>query len=297
MHLQPGSLFALTVCASLCGPRSAVAELPTAHPATTAGHEVHEPPVSSANRADQSSSRASTSELDETAHEANADVVVRTRLDIKPAYTFVRGGGYVVDLQIQPTIPYSGYFIPGLVVPGFVSIARADLYARSFHDSGASASGLTDLTFTDVVARSFGPLILGAGFASVFPMATSPSLGRGALQLGPAVVIALRDIPHLDLSLLVRNYYSIVSSDPQNPRVGHVSVQPSIAVRFAHGFFLRTNATMDFYWEGGTSTVPVNLGVGRAFDRHFSGALEGWYTIAGSHQGDVKVVAALSFIL
>ncbi len=175
----------------------------------------------------------------------------------------------------------------------FWSIARVQLSAVSQQNSQGTASGLGDLTFTDLAAHHLGPFDVGAGFATVFPMATDPALGQGKLQFGPAVGMRLRVGP-LNMAALVENFYS-VAGNSQSADLAYVVVQPFVTLHLPAAFFLASDAAMDFYWRGGNSTVPVDLGVGRAFGDHFVGSLQFWYTPAESDQGDIKVRAVLNF--
>jgi hypothetical protein len=59
--------------------------------------------------------------------------------------------------------------------------------------------------------------------------------------------------------------------------------------------FLSSDATMKFYWQGGRSTVPVNIGLGHAFGAHFVGSVRGWYTVADADKDAVEVEVVLDF--
>ena len=196
--------------------------------------------------------------------------------------------------MFQPILPYAGLLIPDLDVPDVWSIARVQLAARSQQNSQGPASGLGDLTFTDLAVYRAGPFNLAAGFATIFPMATTPALGQGKWQVGPAVGFSIPQIPALRIAALVQNFYS-VAGDSQSPTLAYVTVQPFVTLRLPADLFFSTDAEMSFYWRGGSSTVPVNLGFGRAFSEHFVGALQFWYTVADSDQGDIRVRAVLDF--
>jgi hypothetical protein len=195
---------------------------------------------------------------------------------------------------VEPILPYDGFFIPDLTVPGFWSIARGQLPAQSQQNDNGPASGLADLSFVDLAAHRLGPFNLGAGFGTVFPMATNPALGQGKWQLGPALGLRLEAIPSLKLAMLVQNLYS-VAGNSTSPSLAYVSVQPFVVVHLSHEVFLSSDATMDFYWAGGKSTLPVDLAIGGAFSERFVGELQGWYTLDGSGEKDIKVVAVLNF--
>jgi hypothetical protein len=227
--------------------------------------------------------------------EATTPLPTRTQIAFKPSYTFPNGADrYTAELQFEPTIPYGGLLIPDLDVPGVWSIARLQISGKSLQDSEGPSSGIGDLSFTDLAACHAGPFNVGAGYATVFPMATTPALGQGKWQLGPALGARLERIPALKIAVLVQNLYSVAGSS-ESPSLAYVSVQPFVTLLLPADFFLATDATMDFYWRGGKSTVPVDLGLGRAFSEHFVGSLQFWYTLADSDQGDIKVRAVLDF--
>jgi hypothetical protein len=74
-----------------------------------------------------------------------------------------------------------------------------------------------------------------------------------------------------------------------------VIVEPLLEVRLPGHISVFSNQQMNFYWEGGASTLPVNLGVGHDFDSHFVGQLQGAYTLSGQGQGSVEVTVVLNF--
>src|SRR5262249_35999281 len=150
------------------------------------------------------------------------------------------------------------------------SVARLELTAQSKENGQTVTSGLGDLTLTDLVAHGFRPMRVGFGFATVFPMATSTSLGAEKWQLGPAVAFQIDGVPHLKLAALIENFYSIAGSN-QSPDLAYVAVQPFVTVHLPGACFISTDATMDFYWKGGKTNVPLDLGFGHAFGPHFVG--------------------------
>jgi hypothetical protein len=232
----------------------------------------------------------------EAIDETTTPLPIKTQIGFKPSYTFPNGADrYTAELLVEPLLPYGGLLIPDLDVSGFWSIARLQLSGKSLQNSQGPASGLGDLTFTDIAARHAGPLNLGAGFATVFPMATTPALGQGKWQLGPAAGLRLDGIPHLKLAVLEQTFFSVAGSS-QSPSLGYVTVQPFVTFELPADLFLGTDAAMSFYWRGGKSTVPVDLGFGRGFSEHFVGSLQFWYTVAESDRGDIKVRAVLDFL-
>ncbi len=232
----------------------------------------------------------------EALDEATTSIPLKTNLAFKPSYTFPHGSDrYTAELQFSPILPYAGTWIPTLEVPGVWSLARFQISGESLENSDGSFSGLTDLKVFDLAALRAGPLDVGAGFATVFPMATSPELGQGKWQVGPAVGARLDALAPLKIAVLVQNLYSVAGSS-QSPNLAYVTVQPFITLELPADLFLSSNAEMSFYWRGGKSTVPVDLGFGRAFSDHFVGSLELWYTVADNDQGEIKVRAVIDFV-
>jgi hypothetical protein len=157
-----------------------------------------------------------------------------------------------------------------------------------------SVSGLSDLYFADAVVRDLGPLEVGAGFGAVFPMATDPALGQGKLQLGPAVVLALLDIPWLQVGALAQVLWSI-AGDSQRASLAYATIQPVVALLLPGDCSVFTNDTMSFYWEGTGTTVPISVGFGHGFSEHFVGQVEGAYVASGAGKGSVQGLLVLNF--
>jgi hypothetical protein len=231
---------------------------------------------------------------DDAIDEATTPLPLRTQITFKPSYTFPNGDSrYKAEIQFESLLPYSGVVIPGLEASGFWSVARVQLPVEGLENGSGAANGIGDLSFVDLAARHLGPFNVGAGYCTVFPMATSPALGQGKWQVGPAVGMRVAPRP-FNVAFLVQNLYS-VAGNSQSPDVAYVKVQPFITLDLPADFFVSTDATMSFSWRGGGTTVPVDLGLGRAFGDHFVGTMQFWYTLAGSGEGDIRMRAVLNF--
>lgn len=227
--------------------------------------------------------------------QTNHPLPTTLQLDFQAQYAFRNGDTrYVAQLQFQPAMPYDGFFIPGVEVSGFRSVARPKILAQSQQIGDTSASGLTDLQFTDGVVHELGPLELGTGWTTVFPMATNPALGQGKWQLGPAVLAYLDLAPEVSIASLVHVVWS-VAGDTHRPALGYAILEPLLEVRLPGRVSIFSNQEMDFYWKGGKSTLPVNIGVGHDFNGHFVGQLQCAYTLAGQGQGGVQSGVVLNF--
>jgi hypothetical protein len=234
-------------------------------------------------------------EAEIAAQEATTSLPTKEQLKFKPMYTFPHGSTrYEAQLQFESYLPYPGALIPDLVRGGFWSIARIQLTGESLQNASGTAGGLEDLNFVDVVADRFGLLTLGAGVGSVFPLATSAQLGDGKWQLGPAAAFRLEGIPALRIAALAQALWSVAGSS-QFPNLAYATVQPFITADLPAALFLSTDATMKFYWAGGSTTVPVNLGFGHAFSQRFVGTIKGQVTVAGADQGQIQGEVELIF--
>jgi hypothetical protein len=217
------------------------------------------------------------------------------QLRLKTMYTFPHGATrYDAELRFEALLRYAGVLIPDLEVKGFWSVARVQITGESLENAGGTAGGLEDLNFADVAVSRIGPLALGAGFGTVFPLATSAELGDGKWQLGPALAMRIDPVPALHVAALGQALWSVAGSS-QFPNLAYASVQPFVTAYLPAALFLSSDATAKFFWAGGRTTVPVNLGFGHAFSGHFVGTVKCQVTVAGSDRGAIQGEVDLNF--
>jgi len=232
----------------------------------------------------------------EAADQVTRPLPVKEQLRFKPMYTFPKGATrYKAELQFESLLPYAGLFFPGLDVPGLWSVARVQITGESLENAAGVAGGLEDLNFVDFAAAEFGLLTLGLGGATVFPLATSSELGQGKWQVGPAFAFGIDPVRAFRIAALVQGLWSVAGSS-NSPNLGYATVQPFITVHLPASVFLSSDDTMSFYWAGGSTTVPVNLGLGYAFTKHFVGVAKCGVTVAGAEQGAIKGEVDLNFL-
>jgi hypothetical protein len=237
-------------------------------------------------------------EEDQAAGESTNPLPVKEQLKFKPMYTFPEGATrYKAELQFEPTLPYPGVIVPGLEIEGLWSVARLQLTGESLQNASGTAGGLEDLNFVDLAAYRWGLLTLAGGVASVFPLATSSQLGQGKWQVGPALAFDFLPVPALRIAALTQGLWSVAGSSA-SPTLAYATVQPFITVLLPAALILSSDATMNFYWAGGSTTVPVNLGFGHAFSKWFVGTLKCQVTVAGaaSDLGTIKGEVDLTFL-
>ena len=218
------------------------------------------------------------------------------KLEFEPSYQWAHGSTrYRAELQFEPVLPYRGMLIPGFDADDIWSVARIQLTAESLQNPNGTASGLENLNFVDVAARRFGELSAGIGFGSVFPMATSSELGPAKWQLGPAVGFHDELARYFTIGGLAQMLWSVAGSN-MVAHQSYATVEPFLTLHPYPGVVLVSDATMSFYWAGGSTKVPVNLGLGYAFSKHFVGVFKGWLTVAGDDDGAFKASVELEFL-
>jgi hypothetical protein len=218
------------------------------------------------------------------------------KLKFLPSYQFSEGSTrYRAELQFEPVIPYQGLLIPGLDVDDVWSVARAQLTAESLQNSNGTASGLENLNFVDLAAHRFAELSIGVGFGTVFPMATNSELGPAKWQLGPAIGFHDQVAAWFSIGGLAQALWSVAGSS-EVAHQSYATVQPFVTVHPYPGVVLVSDAEMSFYWAGGSTTIPVDLGLGYAFSKQFVGTVKGTLTVAGNDEGAVKATVELTFL-
>lgn len=218
------------------------------------------------------------------------------KLQLEPSYQWAHGSThYRAQFQFEAVLPFQGLLLPGLDVDDVWSVSRLQVIAESLQNDSGTASGFENLSFVDLAAHRFGDLSLGVGFGTVFPMATSSELGPAKWQIGPALGFNLDAAHWLTIAALAQALWSVAGSTDA-AHLGYATVQPFVTFHPLPGFLVKSDETMTIYWAGGSSTFPVNLGVGYAFSKHFVGALKCAVTAAGSDRGAIKGVIELNFL-
>jgi hypothetical protein len=200
----------------------------------------------------------------------------------EPSYTDRRGSNSS-RLLLRLHVTYEDLLIPGIEVDGFYSVLRIEIPLLSVNGvPPRDVAGLGDVGGFDIVAlrRPWGQV--GVGGAFVFPSATSPLLGSGKFQVGPAAAVFVTRFDPFHFGLLVRDFVSFAAS-PSRPSLHYISVEPLLVLLPSATYFLLSMPVMVFDWKrAGLTSVPVNLGFGRFFDPGLAMYVQPEYVIAGS---------------
>jgi hypothetical protein len=165
--------------------------------------------------------------------------------------------GFKYTLNFQPVIPFSLNKDWNLITRTIVPIIdQSDVIAPN-----TSEGGLSDITqsfFFSPKKPVFG-MIIGAGPAFLYPIATDSLLGSEKFGLGPTLV-ALKQEGPWTIGLLFNHIWSVVG-DEHRPYVSSTFLQPFISyiTKTKTTFTLNTESTYD--WHNDQWTVPINFTV------------------------------------
>jgi hypothetical protein len=226
--------------------------------------------------------------------EANPNAA-RDLMRLRLSYVHVDAGGDLSRVLFRINVGYASLIIPGLSLPKeYLSLFRVDVRAQSKHTSKTDAAGLEDLQILNLGGRMFSSLAIGAGYGMVVPTATDDAVGKGKLQLAPAVGAMFLGIRGARLGFLAQNFFD-VAGDASRPPVNRLTFQPLLSYRITKDLFISSDATLEFDWQADENTVPVNFQIGYAFGPHVSIALGPEWVIAGRGQNDIATNLTIDF--
>jgi len=192
--------------------------------------------------------------------------------------TFLIGFNTFADDQ---TIPAGATISPGVGAP-------FQRFAVAFQPAAGGAARIGEHLFTDAGAPYRG--VSNYRRQNGNPQRVAGDKRLGATTFLPASETSIGQNPAF------QSDSRWTSNACYNADNAYVTVQPFVVLHLSHAVFASSDATMSFYWAGGTTSVPVNLVFGAAFSERFVGSMQGWYTLAGSGQGDIRVVLVMNFL-
>ena len=133
-------------------------------------------------------------------------------------------------------------------------------------ENGPTNAGVGDLTWLTLFllggSKAWG--VLGMGPVFVFPTASHSEMGQGKYQVGPALGYLNKAVTGWQFALLLQQYFSF-AGDPQRSRVNQLTLQPFVTKLLPDSWYLQTQPVITLDFVKGTSSVPLNLVVGRLF--------------------------------
>jgi hypothetical protein len=215
------------------------------------------------------------SEEDQLAHEVDDPTAILAQFKFQDIYT---PGNYETSAQtnqvqlraVVPLQPFSLFPFQQLIRPTL----NVQALATSSHSS--TINELTDTQLFDLFVSNWpDPAETGFGWAVgptfVFPTGRVPKAGKHAWQVGPAVGVSYRGIPHLMLGFLFQNPISFAYTNSSATHQSQMQFQPLISYTLGHGWYIKSaDSTWTVNWPHRTSTtIPISLGFGKVweFDR------------------------------
>ena len=131
-------------------------------------------------------------------------------------------------------------------------------------ENGPTNAGVGDLAWlTLFMIGSRKPWgTLGVGPVFVFPTASHTEMGQGKYQVGPALGYVNDGVPGWQFAMLLQQYFSF-AGDPQRSRVNQLTLQPFVTKLLPDSWYVQTQPIITVDFAQGTSSVPVNLVVGK----------------------------------
>jgi len=176
----------------------------------------------------------------------------------QPTYQRNTNGTYNAYVKFKPIL---------VVESGLPLITRIEWPLPEIEDdNGPTNAGVGDLTWLTLFLLGSGKAwgVLGIGPVFVFPTASHSGMGQGKYQLGPALGYMNKAVTGWQFSLLLQQYFSF-AGDPQRSRVNQLTLQPFITKLLPASWYVQTQPIITLDFAKGTSSVPVNLVVGKLF--------------------------------
>jgi hypothetical protein len=211
------------------------------------------------------------------------------------AYTDIRAGGDSTELSFRVRLAYRGIFIPGLRIGGFYSLLRVDVALQSLNRPDTTVVGTRNIEFFDLAGQQLAWGVVGVGLNGALPTRSSDTLGSDQAQLGPAAGALVTQVPHLEMSLLVRTFFSI-SREKTTDRQGFALVEPGLTWKLPCSFYVKTEETLRLDWRARQTTVHVQLAVGHAVSEHIVLELRPSIVVVGQGGGNVRVALFIDYV-
>jgi hypothetical protein len=210
------------------------------------------------------------------------------KLMLQPNYYMYNNGGNEINLMTRVISPFDAILIPGFKPKNkkIFSLVRVEIPITSQtygSEPQLNATGLADMTLSDVVAFKTSWGKFGFGVNLGFPTATVPVLGSGKWTAGPTAIIFYNKPKHIMLGMVVNQYFSYAGS-PSRPEKCYMNLQPFFDVVFTRGYFIMVNPILTFDWKNDDYTVPLALGFGKAFAKNLSSYIMPEYVVSGPTQ-------------
>src|SRR5215510_11007408 len=179
-------------------------------------------------------------------------------ISLQPTYVRRTDATYQAYVQFKPVI---------VVESGLPLLTRIEWPIPEIDDeNGPTNAGVGDLTWLTLFllgsSKTWGTL--GMGPVLVFPTASHTEMGNGKYQAGPALGYVNKAVPGWQFAFLLQQYFSF-AGNPQRSRINQLTLQPFVTKLLPNSWYVETQPIITLDFVKGTSSVPVNLVVGKLF--------------------------------
>jgi hypothetical protein len=172
--------------------------------------------------------------------------------------------GATNTLQLQPVLPIGReHDLP------FVQLLKVSFPIWTTLPGPVNETGTGDMDIFDLVSVKASWGRWGFGPVIVLPTASSPALGAGKWQAGPAVAAIYTGIKNLTIGAVLQNPISFAGDDTR-PHVNNLLISPTLTFNLKEGWFVGlTDYNFTFNWEdGGAATILLGIQVGKVLNIH-----------------------------
>ena len=205
------------------------------------------------------------------AREVDDPTAILTQLKLQDLYTprNFQTTAQTNTVQLRPVIPVESFALfpfEQLIRPTFevqtLATSRGSSTITEFADMQ-----LLDLfvsNWPDPKETGFG---WGVGPTFVFPTGRVSQAGKHAWEVGPALGVSYRGIPHLMVGFLFQNPISFAYTNSSATPQSQMQFQPLISYTLGRGWYVKSaDSTWTVNWRHGSSTtIPISLGCGRVW--------------------------------
>jgi len=214
---------------------------------------------------------SSESEEDVLAREVDDPTAILMQLKLQDLYTprNFQTTAQTNTVQLRPVLPVESFALfpfKQLIRPTF------EVQTLATSRSSSTITEYADMQLLDLFVSNWpNPKETGFGWGIgptfVFPTGRVSKAGKHAWQVGPAVGVSYRGIPHLMVGFLFQNPISFAYTNSSATPLSQMQFQPLISYTLGRGWYVKSaDSTWTVNWRHGSSTtIPISLGFGRVW--------------------------------
>ena len=214
---------------------------------------------------------SSESEEDLLAREVDDPTAILTQLKLQDLYTprNFQTTAQSNTVQLRPVLPVESF-----ALCPFKQLIRPTFEVQTLGTSRGSSTitEFADMQLLDLFLSNWpNPKETGFGWGIgptfVFPTGRVSKAGKHAWEVGPAVGVSYRGIPHLMVGFLFQNPISFAYTNSSATPQSQMQFQPLISYTLGRGWYVKS---ADSTWtvnsrRGSSTTIPISLGFGRVW--------------------------------